>query len=198
MGRLNIDEFVYILASASPRRQEILSERGLEFILRPSNCEEKISTKNPKKAVKKLALLKAEEVALRSPEKAIIIGADTLVACKGEIMGKPRDERDAFRMLEKLQGSSQRVYTGVAVLIVENGRVLKKKVFYEKTMIYMKAIPNDWIERYIESKEPMDKAGAYAIQGKADRWIRKIKGDYNNVVGLPDTRVFKEIKRLFY
>lgn len=179
-----------ILASASPRRKELLTQAGLEFECIPSTIEEIITKKNPKAVVRELAYTKALDVAGSFNDDATIIGADTVVVFKGEIMGKPKDTDDAVRMLKKLQGKKQYVYTGVAIL-KKNKNKIKKKVFVSKTVVYMKPISNLWISEYVKSGEPMDKAGAYAIQGKADVQIKKIKGSYNNVVGLPIEKVLK-------
>ena len=191
MGRL-------ILASASPRRKELLSELGYEFECIPSKKEEAITSSNPKKVVKELALQKAQDIFEKIEGECTVIGADTLVIIGKEIMGKPKDEKDAYRMLKKLQGKKQAVFTGVAIISRQNS-IIKKKIFADKTLVYMKTIDDDWIWEYIKSGEPMDKAGAYAIQGEADEQILKIKGDYNNVVGLPIYRLEKELKKgLFY
>lgn len=185
MGRL-------VLASGSPRRKELLTELGFEFEIIPSDKEEIITKKNPKKVVMELALQKAYDVAMTLDTDATVIGADTVVSFKNQIMGKPKDEADAKQMLKKLQGNKQAVYTGVAIIYKEKDKI-RKKVFACKTLVYMKPISDEWIDDYIKSGEPMDKAGAYAIQGQADEHIRKIKGSYNNVVGLPTQKVLKYI-----
>ena len=192
MGRL-------ILASASPRRKELLSELGYEFECIPSKKEEAITSSNPKKVVKELALQKAQDIFEKIEGDCTVIGADTLVIIDKEIMGKPKDEKDAYRMLKKLQGKKQAVFTGVAIISRQN-YIIKKKIFADKTLVYMKPIDDEWIWEYIKSGETYrDKAGAYAIQGEADEQILKIKGDYNNVVGLPIYRLEKELKKgLFY
>lgn len=181
-----------ILASASPRRSSLLSQVGLEFEVVPGSYEEIIGNETPQEAVMKLAYGKAMDV-LEKYNDAVIIGADTVVACDDEILGKPSDEADAFRMLEKLSGKSHYVYTGVALLENNNG-TLKKKVFYEETRVDFVKMSDEDIRDYIASGECMGKAGAYAIQGRCAVFISGICGDYNNVVGLPVGRVYRELR----
>ncbi|MGE5654735.1 MAG: Maf family protein [Bacillota bacterium] len=171
-----------ILASGSPRRQELLQSVGADFVVDPSQCSEEIEGKmHPADFVKVLALRKAEDVAARYSE-GLVIGADTIVVLDDEVMGKPRDEADARRMLIRLSGHTHQVYTGVAVI---DASTLDKQVTTECTHVTMRGISLDEVERYIATGEPMDKAGAYAIQGKACLFITGIDGCYFNVVGLP-------------
>ena len=167
-----------ILASASPRRREILKQVGIDFTVIPSTKEEVITKQEPKDAVMELALQKAEDVAGRADGDCMVIGADTVVAMEGSILGKPEDKDDAARMLRMLSGSRHQVYTGVACICGE-----KKHVFYEETSVFF--YPG----------EPMDKAGAYGIQGRAARFIRGIEGDYYNVVGFPVARFLQVLKK---
>lgn len=182
-----------ILASASPRRKEILEQLGLTFEVCPSLGEEELHTADPEKAVKILALQKAREVAERQKETALVIGSDTVVAYQGKILGKPADKADACRMLGMLSGNTHMVYTGVAVVDAGTGRVLTH--FAEGTEVSMYPMPERWIRAYVETGEPMDKAGAYAIQGGCMPFIRGIHGEYTNVVGFPAARFYQELKK---
>ena len=180
-----------ILASASPRRKEILDQMGLTFEVIPSCGEEIITCTDPEEVVKELSLQKAREVAGKIMEPALVIGSDTVVACDGEIMGKPADEADAFRMLKRLQDSTHMVYTGVTVMDTETGQVLVN--FAAGTEVSMYPMTEDWIWAYVKSGEPMDKAGSYAIQGGCAPYIRGIHGEYSNVVGFPAARFYQEM-----
>ena len=189
---------IIVLASGSPRRKELLAKTGLKFSVVVSGGEEKAETSDPAETVDKLSLDKASAVAdLLQAEKEpqLIIGADTVVACDGEILGKPSDREDAFRMLWKLQGQTHQVYTGVTLL-------LKKKhnwqahTFSEKTDVQFYPVSREELLAYIETGEPMDKAGSYGIQGGFGIYVKGICGDYNNVVGLPVGRLVYELKKL--
>ena len=180
-----------ILASASPRRREILEQLGLAFEVCPACGEEKITTEDPEEAVRELALQKARETAGRHGEPALVIGADTVVAYQGKILGKPADEEDAFRMLRLLSGSVHIVYTGVAVIDTESGKILAH--FVEGTQVSMYPMTEKWISSCIHTGEPMDKAGDYAIQGGCMPFIREIRVDYMNVVGFPAARFCQEL-----
>lgn len=206
-----------ILASASPRRKELLEQAGAVFEIIPAKGEELITKEEPREVVMELALQKAKEVAAlvpeqesaASPEKVkvqtsnlsadgeemFILGADTVVACDGRILGKPVDEADAVRMLSVLSGNTHSVYTGVAVVWKKDGNEQIFQ-FYEETKVTMYPMSQAEIEAYVKTGEPMDKAGAYGIQGKCAIYIEKIMGDYNNVVGLPIARIYQEMKRL--
>lgn len=199
-----------ILASKSPRRRELLSRIGIEYECMVSEMEENITESEPDKVVRELSCQKAENVfeilkAEGKTDKApmVIIGADTVVACDGEIMGKPKDEDDARRMLKLLRGRSHSVWTGVTMLFInidKNGNINEDKVISEafacETKVYMYPVPDIEIDEYIKTKEPMDKAGAYGIQGVAGKFIEKIEGDYNNVVGLPVSALYQSIKNI--
>lgn len=184
-----------ILASASPRRKELLSMIRANFTCQPSSREEVITKNKPGDVVLELAYQKAVDVAASQDDESVTIAADTIVVYKNEIMGKPTDEEDAFRMLKLLQGSKHYVYTGLVILVKEKGKN-KIKDFAQKTSVYMWPMSDKEIKEYISTGEPMDKAGAYGIQGKAGLYIKKINGDYNNVVGLPLSRLYKELKSL--
>lgn len=190
-----------ILASASPRRKELLQQLGLQFIVFPAQGEEKIESTDPKQVVLELAKQKAGEIYEKTveagvgKENSLVIGADTIVVYGDEILGKPRDKEDAYRMLSRLQGTTHEVYTGVSLWMRENGQKVQYS-FYEKTAVTMYPVSDEEIYAYIASEEPMDKAGSYAIQGRGAAFIQKIDGDYNNVVGLPIARIYQELKQL--
>lgn len=172
-----------ILASASPRRSALLSQIGLTFEIFPSEIEEPLPNKNlsPEKVTQKLAKLKARAVAERYTE-GVVIGADTLVVFKKELLGKPKNREDAKSMLSRLSGKTHRVITGVALIDV------KKKTettWSEVTKVCFRELCADEIDNYIESGEAKDKAGAYGIQGRGAAFVKRIDGCYFNVVGLP-------------
>lgn len=170
-----------ILASASPRRKELLQQAGFTFTVAASGVPEVRSLgEYPIAFVTRLAREKAQDVAATSEASAIVIGADTVVVCDGEVLGKPANTEDAKRMLRLLAGRTHQVITGVCVLA---GTVVELAA--EVTMVQMLTISAGEIEEYVATGEPMDKAGAYAIQGRAARWIPRIQGCYFNVVGLP-------------
>lgn len=178
-----------ILASASPRRRELLTQIGISFTIQKAEKEETVTTSVPSEAVKELALQKAREVAEKYPAD-VIIGADTIVAANGQILGKPKDAEDAIQMLRMLQGGSHEVITGVAILL-NNGEKLIN--FAETTRVHVFPMTEEQICSYVESGEPMDKAGSYGIQGTFAAYISGIEGDYNNVVGLPVGRLYQEV-----
>ena len=181
-----------ILASNSPRRRELLEQIGVEFEVIPSNAEEKVTKQEPSEVVEELSRQKAEDVAA-AVEDGIVLGADTVVCQDGQIMGKPKDEADAKQMLQKLQGEEHSVYTGVTILVKENGAVQHVQTFSQETKVYVYEMTDEEIDRYIATGEPMDKAGAYAIQGFFAQYIKGIVGDYYNVVGLPLAHLMKEM-----
>ena len=166
-----------ILGSASPRRKELLSQIGVPFEVRVSNKEEVYTNTVPKEIVKELALMKAENVASEiQARNVIVIGADTIVVHEEQILGKPKDEQEAFEMIRSLQGDTHQVYTGVAVLDFDkNGEktVISHAV---ETKVSVNPMSTEEIQKYIESKEPMDKAGAYGIQGDFPHSLRRSKG----------------------
>lgn len=181
-----------ILASASPRRRELLSQMGLHFEVLPSQGEEIITKIKPEEAVMELAQQKAAEVSARCADDTLIIGADTVVVKDGKILGKPADEDDAVRMLSMLEGSVHQVYTGVCLIKKADGREVSH-TFYEETKVTFYPMSPSEIQSYVESGDPMDKAGAYGIQGSCAVYISGIEGDYNNVVGLPIARLYHEM-----
>lgn len=189
---------IIVLASGSPRRKELLAKTGLKFSVVVSGGEEKAETSDPAETVEKLSLDKASAVAdLLQAEKEpqLIIGADTVVACDGEIFGKPSDREDAFRMLWKLQGQTHQVYTGVTLLLKKK-HTWQAHTFSEKTDVQFYPVSREELLAYIETGEPMDKAGSYGIQGGFGIYVKGICGDYNNVVGLPVGRLVYELKKL--
>lgn len=175
----------WILASASPRRKELLKEIVPAFEIIPSAADESIQGySSPKQLVKLLAALKAEEVARREENYSkVVVGSDTVVAYKSMVLGKPQDEEDAKGMLKMLSGKKHHVYTGVCFTVVKDGVALYTHTAVEKTAVYFKKLSDEFIEEYVKSGSPMDKAGAYGIQDGG--LVRKIKGSYTNVVGLP-------------
>lgn len=178
-----------ILASASPRRRELLTQIGISFTIQKAEKEETVTTSVPSEAVKELALQKAREVAEKYPAD-VVIGADTIVAANGQILGKPKDAEDAIQMLRMLQGGSHEVITGVAILLNNDEKLIN---FAETTRVHVFPMTEEQICSYVESGEPMDKAGSYGIQGTFAAYISGIEGDYNNVVGLPVGRLYQEV-----
>ena len=206
-----------VLASASPRRRELLSQIGLEFTVMPSTKEENAKTAEAGALVQELSRQKAvdiweqlsggqgqnpdadqEQIAEETQEpnlngkrqpELLVIGADTVVCCEGKILGKPHSREAAAEMLTALQGRSHEVYTGVT-LYSQSETV----TFFECTQVEFYPMTEVEISEYIDSKEPMDKAGAYGIQGLGARFVKGIRGDYNNVVGLPVGRLYQELK----
>lgn len=253
-----------ILASQSPRRQELLKHIYKYFEIVPSNASEDIAEADPARLVERLSEIKAKEVFDRVQDEAdmvpemtgmkrlsrmfktskladtddlMVIGADTIVVLDGEILGKPRDEEDAVNMLKRLQGREHEVYTGVTVIcnagnhdddnhndnndeaavnsVTENtngdihsdectrvfveeiaGTSVKRITFHEKTMVHVAAMSDEEIKKYVETGDPLDKAGSYGIQTVFTKYVSGIEGDYNNVVGLPVARLYAELKRI--
>ena len=203
-----------ILASQSPRRRELLTQIGLDYQVIPSTVEEVITETDPKLVVQELSRQKAEDVAgsvLRDRimreqwekdtgeaengrEGILVIGADTVVSYQGQILGKPVDTDDAVRMLSMLQGKAHSVFTGVT--LIRRGPEEEWQVtFAEETRVHMYPMTGEDIRWYVGTGEPMDKAGAYGIQGLCARFVEKIEGDYNNVVGLPVGKIWQELKK---
>lgn len=179
-----------ILASSSPRRRELLRQAGFDFQVHPANIQESpLPGENAIQLASRLALRKAQtafdqrarNLSSDASSRLLVLGADTVVACDDQLLGKPDGVQDAGRMLRLLSGRTHRVITGVA-LVEGTGRT---NVAAELTLVTMRALSEDEIARYVATGEPMDKAGGYAIQGYAGRWIPRIQGCYSNVVGLP-------------
>ncbi len=188
-----------ILASQSPRRRELLAQLGLSFEVMPAYGEERSDVQDPGARVEELAAAKAREVAGRlekeSDREKLIIGADTLVAKNGEILGKPRDEEDAKRMLALLSGTAHQVCTGLCLILIKGDQRVERH-FHETTHVNFAEMTDKEIDDYVASGDPMDKAGAYGIQSGAARFVTGIQGDYSNVVGLPVSRLYREMKQL--
>lgn len=187
------------LASASPRRKELLRQVGISFKVIPSDVEEKITKEKPDEVVEELSYQKAVDVCGKlvkeGKEDFVVIGADTVVSAWGKILGKPADKADAARMLKELQGGSHQVYTGVTIAWKYENMSPMYAIFSECTDVTMYDMTDEEIKAYVDSGEPMDKAGAYAIQGLCAAHIHGICGDYNNVVGLPVGRLCQELKK---
>lgn len=191
-----------VLASASPRRQELLRNAGISFIVHPADVDETpLSGEFPRSCAERLAREKAFAVWRAWPQQ-LILGADTIVVVDGEILGKPADAEDAARMLRILSGRVHQVITGVCLLspsqIANKDKLANEQpqltVASETTLVTMTEFSDDEIRDYVATGEPMDKAGAYAIQGIAARWIPRIEGDYSNVVGLPVALVYRMLR----
>ena len=183
-----------ILASASPRRRELLLQIGLQFEVIESACEEKIESILPQEVVCELSRQKAMDVWERlKDEDAVVIGSDTVVAFDGRILGKPKDEAEACSMLRMLAGGTHQVYTGVTICYTAEGRP-QSRTFHEKTEVTFYFMSEKEIMEYVATGDPLDKAGAYGIQGRCAAHIKGISGDYNNVVGLPIGRLYQELK----
>ncbi|MGD0181843.1 MAG: Maf family protein [Terriglobales bacterium] len=189
-----------VLASASPRRQELLRNAGIAFVVKPTDIPEvPRAAEAPRAFAERMAREKALTVFRQRPDD-FVLGADTIVIVDAEILGKPRDAADAARMLRLLSGRRHQVTTGVCLVgpqpRTENRQLEAgfEDVRSETTIVAVAALSDDDIRSYISTSEPMDKAGAYAIQGRASRWIPHIEGDYFNVVGLPVSLVYKMLR----
>ena len=182
-----------ILASASPRRKELLTNLHLPFEISSSNVDESFSPSlSPEDAVVELASRKAKFVAEKNGD-AYVIGADTIVVFEGDILGKPQDEEEAVSMLSRLSGGTHEVYTGVSIISPE-----KEISFYEKTLVTFWELTQEEISLYIKSGESYDKAGSYGIQGFGSYLVKSVNGDYFTVVGLPVSRTARELQKLGY
>lgn len=209
-----------ILASASPRRKELLKQIGLEYEVLVSEVEEEVTSTEPSEVVEELSRQKAENVyvthfamqtvdlqaedafsadnmesAARQKEELLIISADTIVVYDDRILGKPKDAEDAKVMLRMLQGRTHEVYTGVTFWYRNKGDDVKVHSFHEVTKVHFYPMVEEEIEAYVATSDPLDKAGAYGIQGLCARYISAIEGDYNNVVGLPVGRLYQELTK---
>ena len=173
-----------ILASKSPRRKEILEGAGVKFKIIVSDTDESVVSKeiSPELYVSQLALLKASSVAKNLSGNYFVIGSDTIVEYKGKFLGKPKNREEAYNMISELSGNVHRVYSGICVFDTKTGRA---ETDFEQTEVYFKKLTDNQISDYVASEEPYDKAGGYAIQGAASEFVEKIRGDFNNVVGLP-------------
>lgn len=182
-----------ILASASPRRQDLLRIAGIDFVTEPADVvETRLEGEPPRGCAERLAREKARKISHMHPG-AIVLGADTIVVVDNQVLGKPADATDAARMLRLLSGRQHQVITGACL----RGPGFEE-VCAESTTVTMSELSEDEISFYVRTKEPMDKAGAYAIQGIASRWITRIEGDYCNVVGLPVAKVYAMLQHRNY
>ncbi|MCX7918669.1 MAG: Maf family protein [bacterium] len=182
-----------ILASKSPRRAQLLTQIGLKFTIVPSHVDESIHvSKNPVLAVRQLAIAKAKFVA-KQYKAGLIVGADTVVVLGQKILGKPKDITEAQRLLTQLSGKTHRVITGIAIVDAKSNR---KVVGHCVTFVTFRKLTKSEIDEYIKTGEPFDKAGAYGIQGKGALFVKRIEGDYFNVVGLPLVLLMELIKRV--
>lgn len=209
----------FVLASQSPRRKELLQRLGISFQVITSATDERVSSSDPAMVTSVLANRKAMAVAegllcqggtlwMRQPlieqgtfrigpaDKAIVIGADTVVVIDGQIIGKPGSVVEARKMMHLLQGRSHEVYTGVAILTLQDGHQDRGRTFHDKTIVHVGELDEIELEEYITSPEPYDKAGGYGIQGEFAKYITGIEGDYYNVVGLPINKLYQELKKL--
>lgn len=198
-----------ILASGSPRRRELLEREGVPFTVRVSEVDEALDPdilRDPREAAKKLAERKAgavvqEVLGADYVGAAAVIGADTMVALDGRIYGKPADEEDAKRILRELSGRVHQVVTGVSVWLVsapdKENVSLGFRTLAETSHVTFKNLSDEEIEAYVATGEPMDKAGAYGIQGEGGALVKGVSGDYDNVVGLPVKRLLKEFSEIF-
>ncbi len=184
-----------VLASASPRRRELLQHAGMPFIVQASKVAElPREGETPQSCAERLAREKARDVFRQRPED-FVLGADTIVIVDGQILGKPRDPADAARMLRLLSGRTHQVTTGVCLIAPDRkARRSLEETRSETTRVTMSELSADDIESYVATDEPLDKAGGYAIQGIASRWISRIEGDYFNVVGLPVSLVYRMLR----
>ncbi len=186
-----------ILASGSPRRKELLLQIGIVPEIIVSHVEEKITSDVPAEVVMSLAEQKAVDVAKNMPEGKVILGSDTVVAADGKILGKPKSHEEAYEMIRSLVGRSHQVYTGVC--IVKKGAADGKDTvvsFYDETDVQVSGMTEAEIREYADSEEPMDKAGAYAVQGFFARYIEGLRGSYASVMGLPVHLVYRKLKEL--
>ncbi|MBI3887558.1 septum formation inhibitor Maf [Candidatus Microgenomates bacterium] len=182
-----------ILASTSPRRKQLMKQLGIDFTIVSSKVIEKFNPRlKPRRQAEELSLQKAEAVAGNYPD-AIIIGADTLVAIEDEVLGKPKDEKEAKRMLKKLSGTTHKVITGITIIDSFSRKTITKSV--ETTITFRTLYPPE-IASYIQTDKPFDKAGSYAIQDRGALFIERIEGDYFGTVGLPLFLLAKELKKL--
>lgn len=202
-----VTQIPIILASNSPRRKELLERDGYTFAVMPSDCDEATDIRFPKDMVMELAGRKAENVykkvcADRTGTEAetqpfIVIGSDTVVALNGRILGKPVDYDDAYNTLNSLSGQTHNVYTGVSIMYYD-GEKCRTKTFYENTEVAFYPMTHEEITGYLATGDPFDKAGSYGIQTQGGLFVKGIKGSYDNVVGLPLSRLYHELNEMLY
>ena len=185
-----IQKLTVVLASASPRRTELLEQGNIKHVVMPSHSEEVITSQVPSQVVD-------QQYETKNTGDFLVIGSDTVVAADGTILGKPKDKEQAYQMISMLQGKAHQVYTGVTLLIKKDGKKIRK-TFHECSDVHVYPMSKEEIREYIATGEPMDKAGAYGIQGAFGVYICGIEGDYNTIVGLPLARVYQEMKKYIY
>ena len=200
-----VTQIPIILASNSPRRKELLERAGYTFTVMPSDCDESTDIRFPKDMVMELARRKAENVykkvcADRAGTEAeaqpfIVIGSDTVVALNGRILGKPVDYDDAYNTLNSLSGQTHNVYTGVSIMYYD-GEKCRTKTFYENTEVTFYPMTHEEITGYLATGDPFDKAGSYGIQTQGGLFVKEIRGSYDNVVGLPLSRLYHELNEM--
>ena len=181
-----------ILASKSPRRKEILENIGFNLEIKSKNIAEISDEEDVIEKIKDIAYKKTEEVAKENP-KAFVVGADTIVEVDGEILGKPKNEEEAYKFLTKLSGRSHNVITAYSLINKEKNISIKE---YSSTKVYFRKLDDEMIKWYIQSKEPMDKAGAYGIQEKGSVFVEKIEGDFFTVMGFPIEKFIKSLEKI--
>ena len=196
-----LENIKVILASASPRRTELLSQAGISHEIIVSNCEENATTHVPEEYVMELAGIKADDVFQKyykdhKNEDFLVIGSDTVVAAEGNILGKPKSDEDAYNMISMLQANTHQVYTGVSVAACLNGEK-HTETFFERSDVEVFPMSKAEIDAYISTGDCKDKAGSYGIQGSFAVHVKGIHGDYNNIVGLPIARLYQELKKMF-
>ena len=196
-----LENIKVILASASPRRTELLSQAGIVHEIIVSNCEENATTRVPEEYVMELAGIKADDVFQKyyndhKDEDFLVIGSDTVVAAEGKILGKPKNDEDAYNMISMLQANTHQVYTGVSVAACVKGEKYSN-TFFERSDVEVFPMSKAEIEAYILTGDCKDKAGSYGIQGNFAIHVKGIHGDYNNIVGLPIARLYQELKKMF-
>ncbi|OYD08259.1 Maf family protein [Paludifilum halophilum] len=187
-----------VLASGSPRRRELLRTLGVPFSVYPSSVTEEVpGDPFPGELVEILAAKKALAVA-HTQDHALVIGSDTVVALNGEILGKPKDADDAVGILQRLQGQAHQVYTGIALVEVDGGKVSRRLIGHRVTEVMVRSMNREEIEWYVATGEPMDKAGAYGLQGIGSMWVDWIDGCYTNVVGMSLPLLYDMLNELDY
>lgn len=192
MQNKEVNQSLLVLASASPRRKELIGYLKRPFVCRVSAIEEIVTKTEPAEVVCELSRQKAEDVAGKEKEGVTVIGADTVVACDGKILGKPKDREDAIAMLHMLSGRTHSVFTGVTLCRIRQGKT-ECESFAEETKVTFYPMKEEEIEAYVDSGDCYDKAGAYGIQSGAAIYVRSIEGDYNNVVGLPVAALYHHL-----
>lgn len=184
-----------ILASASPRRRELLEVMGLTFRVIPSQKEEVVKGTSPGEIVENLSFQKAEDVMSQTKGDVLVIGSDTIVVCGGRIMGKPHTEEEAYEMISSLQGRTHEVYTGVTIISRRKDDKITHETFHKKALVTVHSMEEAEIREYVQTGESMDKAGAYGIQGRFGVFVDEIRGEYPTILGLPIAGLYQALKK---